>query len=126
MRRTANVDLAAFHKIDARGAGLDAHVTPAAQDGLRLAVDDLDTHWSSDADGFAVDDPHGVGSRFVGARSGCGDQRSPKDGHARDRYYAAAPPCEQAEENPTPFTTPPPYPNILPSPTHPPPHPRPD
>src|SRR6266851_9190343 len=100
MRRTANVDLAAFHKIDARGAGLDPHVAPAAQDGFRLAVDDLDTHWSSDADGFAVEDPHGVGSRFIGPLSGCGDQRSPKDGHARDRYYAAAPPFERVGESP--------------------------
>ncbi len=98
MRRTANVDLAAFHEVDARGAGLDAHVTAAAQNGFRLAVDDLDTHWSSDADGFAVDDPHGVGSRFVGARSGCRDRRSPKDGYARDRYYAAAPVCVRIGE----------------------------
>src|SRR5260370_38390294 len=100
MRRTANVDLAAFHKIDARGTRVDAYVAPAAQDGFRLAVDDLDTHWSSDADGFAVDDPHGVGSRFVGARSGCRDQRSPKDGYARDRYYGAALPFERVGENP--------------------------
>ncbi len=30
MRGTANADLAAFHKIDARGAGLGAHVAAAA------------------------------------------------------------------------------------------------
>jgi len=57
MRRTANADLAAFHKIDACGAGFDAHVATAAQHGFRLAVDDLDTHGSVDGDGFAVDDP---------------------------------------------------------------------
>src|SRR5260370_33764921 len=100
MGGSANVDLAAFHKIDARGARVDAYVAPAAQDGFRLAVEDLDTHWSSYADGFAVDDPHGVGSRFVEALSGCGDHRGPKDGHARDRYYAAAPPFERVGESP--------------------------
>src|ERR1700674_269197 len=93
MRRTANADLPAFNKIDARGAGLDAHVTAAAQDGFRLAVDDFDTHGSGDADGFAVDDPHGVGGRFVRARSRCGDQRSAQDGHTCRRKCSAARTC---------------------------------
>ena len=75
MRRTANADLAAFDKIDARGAGFDAHVAAAAQDGFRLAVDDLDTHGSVDGDGFAVDHAHRVGKRFIGTRGGCGEQR---------------------------------------------------
>ena len=75
MRRTANADLAAFHKIDACGAGFDAHVSAASQDGFRLAVDDLDAHRSVDGDGFAVDDAHGVRRRFIGTRGGRGEQR---------------------------------------------------
>src|SRR2546427_1975395 len=82
MRGPANADLAAFHKIDASSAGLDAHVTAAAQDGFHLALDDLDAHRSGDADGFAFDDAHGIGKWLVGARSGCGDKRSTEDGQA--------------------------------------------
>src|SRR6267143_1801355 len=90
MRRTANADLPAFNKIDARGAGFDAHVTAAAQDGFRLAVDDFDTHGSGDADSFAIDDPHRVGRWFVRARSRRGDQRSAEDGHTCRRNRGAA------------------------------------
>ena len=90
MRRTANTDLAAFHKIDARGAGLDANVTAATQDGFHLAVDDFDIHRSGDADGFAVDDSHEIGRRFIGARSGCGDKGSAQDGRASRRNPSTA------------------------------------
>ncbi len=93
MRRTANADLPAFNEIDARAAGIDAHVTAAAQDGFRLAADDFDTHGSGDANRFAVDDPHEVGRRFVGGSSGYGDQRSADDGHTCRRNCGAARAC---------------------------------
>ncbi len=79
MGRTANADLAAFDKIDAGSAGFDAHVTATAQDGFHLAVDDLGAHGAGDADGFAVDGTHDIRRRFIGACSGCGDQRSAED-----------------------------------------------
>ena len=44
-----------------------------ALDHVRCYVDDLDAHGSGDADGFAVDDPHGVGRRFIGVRRGARD-----------------------------------------------------
>src|SRR6266481_8506292 len=74
MRGAANADLAAFDEVDARGAGFDTHVTAAKQDGLGLAVDNFEAHRSGDRDGLAVDDADGVGSRFIGAGSGCGEQ----------------------------------------------------
>ncbi len=98
MRRTANADLAAVHKVDARGAGLDAHVTAAAQDGFYLPVDDFHTHGPGDADGFAVDDPHGVGWRFIGARGGRGDQCSAEEGQAGRRKRGAAQGCVRIGE----------------------------
>ena len=98
MRRTANADLATFHKIDACSAGFDVHVAAAAQDGLRLAVDDLDTHGSVNGDGFAVDDAHGVGKRFIGTRGGSVEQRSAEDGDASRRNYGPASAFERVGE----------------------------
>ena len=93
MRWTANAHLAALHKIYARRAGLDAHVTAVVQDGFHLAMDHFDAPRSGDGDGFAVDDADGVGSWLIGACRRCGDQRSAQDGSAgrRNRGVASAP-----------------------------------
>jgi hypothetical protein len=82
MSGAANGDLAAFDEVDASGAGFDAHVAAAAQDGLRLAVHNFEAHGSGDGDGLAVDDANGVRSRFIGAGSGRGKQRGEEDGRA--------------------------------------------
>jgi RecG-like helicase len=66
MRGTANADLAAFHKVDARSAGFHAHVAAASQDGFHLALDDLDAHGSGDTNGFAFNDAHRIGKWFIG------------------------------------------------------------
>ena len=82
MRRTANADLPAFHKIDARGAGFDANIAAAAEDGFRLTLDDSDTHGTADADGLALDNADRIGRRLIGASSG-GDERSAEKGQTR-------------------------------------------
>jgi len=93
MGGAANADLAAFDEIDARGAGFDAHITAAAQDGFCLAVDNIEAHRSSDGDGFAVDDADGVGRWFVGASGGCGKQGGEENGHAGRVERGAAQAC---------------------------------
>jgi len=79
VRGTANADLAAFHKVDARRAGFNAHVAAAVQDGPHLSLQDLGAHWSSHADGLAFNDAHSIGKCLIGARSTCGDQRRTED-----------------------------------------------
>src|SRR5260370_41558690 len=44
MRWTADADLAAFHKVDARAARFDAHVTATAQHGFHLSLYSLGSH----------------------------------------------------------------------------------
>src|SRR6266446_2495253 len=95
MRGTANADLAAFHKVDARSAGFDAHVAAASQDGFHLALDDLDGHGSSDTDELAFDDAHEIGKWFIGGRSGRGDQRSAEDSHPDRGKLRATPTRDQ-------------------------------
>src|SRR6266480_7583086 len=99
MRRTANADLAPFYKINARRAGLDLHVAAAAQYGFLLAVHDFHAHRSADSDGFAVDDPHGVGTRLVGAPSSCGDQRDAQNRPAGCRNRGAPPARDRIGED---------------------------
>ncbi len=70
MRWTADADLPAFHKVDARCARFDAHVTAAAQNGFHLSIESFGAHGSGDGDGFAVDGSYGVGGGLVWARRG--------------------------------------------------------
>src|SRR5438445_12314709 len=98
MRRTANADLAAFHKIDARVAGLDAYFAAAVQDRFHLALDNFDARGSGDGDSFAINNSHRVGSRLVGARSGHGDQRSTQNSATRHRNRRAAQARDQIGE----------------------------
>ena len=98
MRGAANADLAALDEVDTRGAGFDADITAAAQDGFRLALDNFEAHRSGDGDGFAVDNADRVGSRFVGACSGRGDQCSAESGEAGRREYGSARKCERIGE----------------------------
>jgi hypothetical protein len=93
MRGAANADLAAFDEVDASGAGFNAHVTAAAQDGLRLAVDNFEAHRSGDGNGFAVDDADGIGRWFIGAGSGRGDEYGEEHGHADRVERGAARAC---------------------------------
>src|SRR5260370_14054663 len=44
MRWTADADLAAFHKVDARAARFDAHVTATPQHGFHLSLYSLGSH----------------------------------------------------------------------------------
>ena len=91
MRWAANADLAAFHELDARGAGFDPQIAAAAQNGFRLALYDLNVHGSSDRDGIALDNAHGIGGRFIGARTCRREERNTKDSQAGCRKGSAAP-----------------------------------
>jgi len=54
------------NEIDARGARFDAHVTAAAQEGFRLAVDDFDAHGSV----TLMDSPSMIPTESEGGSSG--------------------------------------------------------
>jgi hypothetical protein len=92
MRGATDADLAAFHEINTRGAGLHANVAAAAQDGFYLAVGGFDGHGTGDVDGFSFDDADGVGNVFIRAGARCGgcDQGGAKDYCARDGSGGAA------------------------------------
>ena len=69
MGGAANYDLAAFHQLNACGAGLNAHIAAAAQYGNDLAVDGFHAHRPGHRNGLAVNGTHGIAGRgIVGQR----------------------------------------------------------
>src|SRR5258708_6908153 len=67
MRGPADDDLAAFHQVDARLAGLDADIAAATEDCFRVAVLEFHPHRAGNENIFAIDGSDSVEGRLIGA-----------------------------------------------------------
>ena len=70
--------MASLDEFDPGGAGFDAHVAAAAENGSYLAVDGFDAHGASNGDRVAFDDADRVCAGFFGWRGGGRKERGAK------------------------------------------------
>src|SRR5258708_13138089 len=90
MRRAADDDVAAFHQFDARLAGLDADIAPAAEDCFRVAVLEFHLHRAGNENIFAINRADGVEGRLIGARADRDSERGTREkGNGGERNFTA-------------------------------------